>query len=72
MSTLMSIKQNTIGQFTCSMRGHHSISNEDEDKLYSSSNNILETHCDMCGIRIRVEIEPKHPNIYKISRLALS
>lgn len=67
----MSIKQNTIGQFTCSMRGHHSISKEDEDKLYLSNNNNLETHCDVCGIRIRVEIEPKHPNIYKISRLVL-
>ena len=65
----MSIKQNTIGQFTCSMRGHHSISKEEEDKLYAANDNKLETHCDMCGIRVKVEIEPKHPEIYKISRL---
>jgi hypothetical protein len=39
MSTLVSIKQNTVGQFVCSMRGHHTISNDDEDKLYQCTNN---------------------------------
>ncbi|WP_148686735.1 hypothetical protein [Candidatus Nitrosocosmicus hydrocola] len=68
MSTLLSIKHNTIGQLTCSMRGHHSISKTDEDGLYRSGDNKITTTCDMCGIRVIAEIEPKHETVYKISR----
>ncbi len=67
MSTLLSIKQDILGQFICSMRGHHSISDQDEDKLYESENNELRTTCNMCGISVVVMIEPKHPNVYRIS-----
>lgn len=68
MSTLVSLRQNTIGQFTCAMRGHHSISEQDEDQLYNNNNERIQTRCNSCGIRVIAQIDPKHQNVYILSR----
>lgn len=65
----MSIVQETVGQFICAMRGSHEISNTDEDALYTSDNNEINTKCSRCGISINVKIEPKHPELYSITRI---
>jgi hypothetical protein len=65
----MSIVQEALGQFVCAMRGNHVISDVDEDKLYKSENNEINTTCSRCGISINVKVEPRHPEVYTISRI---
>jgi hypothetical protein len=65
----MSIVQETVGQFYCAMRGSHEISDEEEDRLYKSDDNELNTRCYRCGVSINVKIEPKHPELYSITRI---
>jgi transcription elongation factor Elf1 len=68
-TTLLNIKQDTVGQFICSMRGHHTISNENEDKLDPSKNKKFQTTCNLCGIRVIVEMDSINKDIYIISRV---
>jgi hypothetical protein len=69
MSALLAIKENTIGQFTCAMLGRHSISDEEEDRLYASVNGEVQSTCKLCGIRLIAKVEPTHTEVYTLSRL---
>lgn len=69
MSTLVSLRQNTIGQFTCAMLGHHSLSEQDEDILYKNDNGEIQTICNRCGIRLIAQIDRKYPNVYTLTRI---
>jgi hypothetical protein len=62
----MSKLQSTVGQFACAMRGGHRVSKVDEDRLYRSENEQLDTLCSMCGFPIHLEIDPKRKEIYSI------
>lgn len=67
--SLLTIKENTIGQFICAMIGKHTISDMEEDKLYKSDSGEIDTFCDRCGIRLTAKIDAKHEDLYTLSRV---
>jgi hypothetical protein len=65
----MSIVQETLGQFVCAMRGsRHEISSDQENSLYEAESGEIDTTCSRCGISINAKIDPKHPELYIITR----
>jgi hypothetical protein len=62
----MSLLQSTFGQFACAMKGGHKVSNSDEERLYSSETEQLDTVCSRCDIPIHLKIDATRKEIYSI------
>ena len=64
----MSLIQSFLG-FRCAITGSHSVSEDDEIKLFKSSNKQLDTHCIRCGAALHLEICEDREEAYKITEI---
>jgi hypothetical protein len=48
--------------FLCSLRGEHTISEEDEDNLHDARSGEFEARCERCGMPLKLKVDDKHPD----------
>jgi hypothetical protein len=65
--SIMSIIHSISGQFQCALIGGHTLSEEEENRLFESKECQIDSTCSRCGVPIHVEICKDRDSAYTIT-----